>query len=130
MPMTARLGSIGVLERDGAYLLIERAVGLTHAGAWCFPGGHVEPGETSRNAVIREIEEELGLLVEPLALLGTVHVESTGYVLDTWRVVHVAGEIRAHAAEIAAFAYLTPDEIRAVSLAMPSNAQVLRLLGI
>jgi mutator protein MutT len=125
----ARLGAIGVLASDGMYLLVKRAEGLSNAGAWCFPGGHVDPGETSREAVVRELAEELGLEVEPLALLGTAHVASPAYRLDVWTVKRVSGEIRLHAPEIADARFLTVEEIRALSLAMPSNAQVLALLG-
>ena len=124
-----RLGVIGVLRQGERYLLVERAAGLSNAGSWCFPGGHVEPGETSREAVVRELREELGIEVEPVALLGPVRVQSPRYRLDTWTVRLVSGELRAQPDEIAAWAYLTLDEIRAHPRGMPSNAQVLALLG-
>jgi dolichyl-phosphate beta-glucosyltransferase len=120
-------GAIGVIAKDGAYLLIERAQGVTHPGAWCFPGGHVEDGETSSQAIVRELREELGIEVEPVALVGTVSIDR--YRLDVWTVKHVSGDLRAHEPEIASMRFLTTDEIRAISLAMPSNARVLELLG-
>lgn len=43
-----------------------------HAGGWEFPGGKIEPGEASRDAVAREILEELGVRVEVDELLHTV----------------------------------------------------------
>ena len=39
-------------------------------GRWGLPGGSVEPGESVRTAVIREVHEETGLDVEPLRLIG------------------------------------------------------------
>ena len=45
-----------------------RSEGRLHAGEWCFPGGRLEPSETSRDAVCRELEEELGIRVEALRL--------------------------------------------------------------
>jgi 8-oxo-dGTP diphosphatase len=50
-----------VIERDGAVLICQRAAGKRHALKWEFPGGKVEPGEESRRALARELEEELGV---------------------------------------------------------------------
>ena len=46
------------------YLLAQRPEGKVYAGYWEFPGGKVEVGETLRDALIREIEEELGVTVD------------------------------------------------------------------
>ena len=53
-----------------------RAAGISQSGDPCFPGGHIEPGETPAEAALREMEEELGIRAEPSQLLGqlpTVH---------------------------------------------------------
>lgn len=54
--------SAAVLQKgDGSFLLAQRPAGKIWAGYWEFPGGKVEPGETPRDALIRELHEELGI---------------------------------------------------------------------
>ncbi len=128
-PAAPLLGVIGVLVSDGGeLLLIQRAAGITHAGAWCFPGGHVDPGETSRDAVRRELAEELAIEIEPLELLGQVRVPSATYVLDVWTVRLLGGTLCLNPAEVADARYMSAAEIRAIPAAMPSNEHVLALL--
>lgn len=50
-----------VIERDGQILVCQRKQGAWHALKWEFAGGKVEPGETPRQALVRELEEELGI---------------------------------------------------------------------
>jgi len=51
-------------ERGTEYLLAQRPEGKVYAGYWEFPGGKVEPGETLREALVREIQEELGVTID------------------------------------------------------------------
>jgi 8-oxo-dGTP diphosphatase len=54
-----------VMQRpDGAFLLAQRPPGKAYSGYWEFPGGKVEAGEPARNALARELHEELGVEVE------------------------------------------------------------------
>ncbi|MEV5770799.1 NUDIX hydrolase [Streptomyces antimycoticus] len=57
---------------DGDVLLIERGWD-PFEGHWAFPGGHVDPGETSLQAAVRELAEETGVHVAPAELrqIGT-----------------------------------------------------------
>lgn len=55
------VSAVALIDRDGKILLAQRPEGKSMAGLWEFPGGKVEPGETPEEALIRELEEELGI---------------------------------------------------------------------
>ncbi|MCC7291884.1 MAG: NUDIX domain-containing protein [Phycisphaerales bacterium] len=118
-----RRGVIGILHDADRYLLIQRAPGVALGGAWCFPGGHIEPNENARRAVVRELHEELGIHVRPFHRLGAV-AGRTDVMLAIWLVEHVAGEFHARESEIAAMAWLTANEIRTHPRGLPSNLPV------
>ena len=52
---------MALIDPDGRVLIAERPAGKAMAGLWEFPGGKVEPGETPEAALIRELDEELGI---------------------------------------------------------------------
>lgn len=52
-----------IIERDGEVLVARRPPGGRHPGSWEFPGGKVEPGESPRECLAREMEEEMGITV-------------------------------------------------------------------
>jgi 8-oxo-dGTP diphosphatase len=56
--------------RDGRLYTCRRTEPPSLAGLWEFPGGKVEPGESARDALVRECDEELGVLVEVGERLG------------------------------------------------------------
>ena len=55
-----------LLREDGCYLLGQRAPDTVYAGYWEFPGGKVERGESPAQALVRELDEELGIRVTRL----------------------------------------------------------------
>ena len=70
---------VAALLCQGPWVLcLRRAPGERHAGAWEFPGGKVEPGETREAALARELWEELELRIEAPAFLGTVQGHRDG----------------------------------------------------
>jgi 8-oxo-dGTP diphosphatase len=54
---------IGLIGRDGRYLIRQRRPGQIMAGVWEFPGGKCEPGESPECATVRECFEEVGIAV-------------------------------------------------------------------
>lgn len=70
-----------LLVRDGAVLLGRRTGRDWLAGAWDVFGGHIERGEDPRQALARELEEELGVVATHLRFLDTLH----GAAPEPWR---------------------------------------------
>lgn len=55
------VAAVALVDPDGRVLLAQRPEGKSMAGLWEFPGGKIEPGETPEIALIRELQEELGI---------------------------------------------------------------------
>jgi ADP-ribose pyrophosphatase YjhB (NUDIX family) len=68
-PTRPYLAVSAAIFRDGQVLIVRRARPPAH-GLYTLPGGGVELGETLEQAVIREVREETGLAIAPLALVG------------------------------------------------------------
>lgn len=57
--------ALALIDAEGRILLQERPLGKHHGGHWEFPGGKVEAGETPRESLVREVAEELALVLDP-----------------------------------------------------------------
>ena len=55
------VAAVALIDPDGRVLLAQRPAGKHLAGLWEFPGGKVQPGETPEAALIRELDEEIGI---------------------------------------------------------------------
>lgn len=76
------------LRTDGSFLLSSRPAGKPYAGYWEFPGGKIEAGESVREALRRELIEELNVAIEEATPWFTflMHYEHASVRLHTWRV--------------------------------------------
>jgi 8-oxo-dGTP diphosphatase len=74
------VAAAALFDADGRVLLAERPKGKAMAGLWEFPGGKVAEGETAEVALIRELDEEVGITVvrgasRPLAFASHAYPE-------------------------------------------------------
>ncbi|MCX7960462.1 MAG: Nudix family hydrolase [Burkholderiales bacterium] len=119
-----------VIERaDGGFLLARRPSGKVYAGWWEFPGGKVHAGERPREALARELDEELGIAVHcAYPWIVREHAYAHAHVrLRFYRVVAWAGEPRAREHDALAWCRLgapLPEPM------LPANAPVLAALGL
>ena len=85
--------AVALVDRDGRVLLQQRPPGKPMPDLWEFPGGKIEPGETPEAALVRELEEELGIRTHSSCLapatfaseaLGDRHLLLLLYVCRKW----------------------------------------------
>ena len=62
------VAACAVIDPDGRVLIAQRPPGKAMAGLWEFPGGKVEKGERPEDTIIRELREELGIVVRETCL--------------------------------------------------------------
>ncbi len=127
---------MGALIFDhGRILLVERAKEPLK-GWWSLPGGVLEPGELLRDAIVREVREETGLLVEPLQVIEIferILLDAEGrpeyhYVLIDYLCRVVSGTLAA--ADDAALArWFTIDELPALHLTEGTLPVIMKALA-
>lgn len=62
------VAACALVDTDGRVLIAQRPEGKQLAGLWEFPGGKVEPGETPEECLIRELDEEIGVVTQAACL--------------------------------------------------------------
>jgi 8-oxo-dGTP diphosphatase len=108
------VAAVALLDKDGAVLIAKRPLGRPLAGLWEFPGGKVEAGEEPEEALIRELQEELGIEIakgdlKPLTFASHAypdfHLLMPVYLCRRWR-----GSVAANEGQELAF--VRPEELR------------------
>jgi 8-oxo-dGTP diphosphatase len=100
-----------VIIEQGKVLISKRPPEKQQGGLWEFPGGKLDAGETPQQALMRELKEELGILIEVGEPLATVrHLYDWGEVLImAYLCRHRSGKIE-HL-EVTDHAWVTPAEL-------------------
>lgn len=84
--------SCGIVNKDDKILMVKRAKKEEDL-LWVFPGGKIEDNETSEEACIREVNEETGLNVSVLGLIGERVHPNTGIKIFYYLCKYESGEI-------------------------------------
>ncbi|MFW5395555.1 MAG: 8-oxo-dGTP diphosphatase [Candidatus Accumulibacter regalis] len=122
-----------LLRGDAAapeFLLAQRPPGKVYAGYWEFPGGKVDPGETLHQALVRELQEELGITVNdvwPWVCCEFTYPHATVR-LRFYRIHAWQGAIAA--IEHSAFAWLKAGAAACVEPILPANGPILQALAL
>lgn len=102
-----------ITDAIGRILVMERGT-VPFRGYWVLPGGYVDPGETVEQAVVREVEEEVGLRVRVECLLGVFSEPGRdprgSFVSIAFHVVIIGGELTS-TVEAPAHRWLATDEL-------------------
>lgn len=104
-------GVVGVIERRGRWLMIQRGHAVRLSGAWCFPGGTIEPGESPADALVREINEELSIRVAPGRHVWSWTSNDGGLELQWWTAEIVNGTIHPDPDEVADWRWVKPVDL-------------------
>ena len=116
---------IAVVYQPPRFLVIRRSEHVRAPGAYCFPGGGVEKGETEEIALVREMHEELSASIR---IVGRVWENQTpsGTHLGWWQTqLQDETQLQANPAEVAEMHWLTVPEILDLPALLPTNRDFL-----
>jgi 8-oxo-dGTP diphosphatase len=126
------VAACALIDADGRVLIAERPAGKAMAGLWEFPGGKVEPGERPEQSLIRELQEELGIVVSEACLAPLTfashsypdfHLLMPLYVCRRWE-----GTVAAQEGQ--RLAWVRPNRLRDYKMPPADEPLVAHLMGL
>ena len=116
-------------DDGGRWLMVRRSTSVTAPLKVCFPGGAVEAGESQEAAVVREMQEELGVEVKPVRCVWRHEFAERNIVLWGWLAEMISTDLRPDPAEIADVYWLAPEEGSRHVDGLPTNADFIAALA-
>lgn len=101
---------VAVLRRKGLVLIIQRGPGVIFPGYWTPLSGRVKAGESQESAVVREVEEEVGLRAKPIKKVWECDTEDSGFHLHWWLAEAAEGGLRLDPDEVSDACWIRPEE--------------------
>ena len=119
---------VAVIQRDHQLLTIRRSNAVIAPGQYCFPGGGIEPGESAEAAIVREMQEELSILIDPVNPFWN-SITPSGIELSWWAANIRSGQtIIPNPAEVASYHWLSVAQIRSLPNLLISNVEFFQSL--
>ena len=123
-----------IFDTDGRFLLASRPANKPYAGYWEFPGGKIEPGESPRQALLRELDEELGIQITDVRPWITHQHDypTARVVLTFFRVYSWHGILQAREGQSLAWQASDAMLTNTINVAplLPANLPVMRALAL
>jgi mutator protein MutT len=118
---------IGMVLREGRFLICQRREDAALGGYWEFPGGKREPGESAEQCLVRELDEELSIQIRPIEAFAPIEFD---YALGSIRLhpylcEHLSGQAQPLAAQ--QIKWVLPMELSNYRFP-PANDELIRQL--
>ena len=118
-----------IIKKDNNILLIKRGKD-PWKNMWGTPGGKIEDGESPKDAIIREIHEELSVKLHLIRKIKKYHFEDEKYACDTIVFLGtVEGEPKIQEEEISEIRWLSPEEALSLPLASTNKERILDFIS-
>jgi 8-oxo-dGTP diphosphatase len=118
-----------VIKKDGKFLLIKRAKRGKAENYWCPITGAVEKGETQAQAVMREAEEEMGLIVKPVKKIWECFTDDEQYRLHWWCVKLLDDKVKINHDEVKEYRWLSIKDMQEIEKMFKADLYFFKRIG-
>lgn len=105
-----------VIKEGDKFLLIKRAKKGEAEDYWCPITGAIEQNETQEQAVIREAQEEMGIIVKPIKKVWECYTEDKQYLLHWWFVKLIDNRIKINPDEVKEYKWVTYEQTKNIGM--------------